>query len=364
MIINNPFYDAFGLDIGDSTIKLVRLEKKWWPRRGIYFDIDDIRQISLPPGCIASGEILQPELAREKIDLLLGRHKEAPAIKTPWVVADLPVAKTFLKLIEIGVSETEISDEIVKFEATKHLPMDIKEMDIDWQIIPNKEISSGTTPILIGAVPKKIVTSYTELLESVGLSILALEIEDISIARAMVTATKTYEGEARAILDLGGSRSSMIIYDKGSIQFSSLINFSGDLIDSAIMQRLKIERPAASDLKENRGLNYVDQYPEYLKLMTEMSEKLVENIFQIILFHQEHFSKPNPITHITMSGGLSAMSNLDKFLTDKLKIEATPGNAWKNIFNENINQDRKSGLGLVSAVGLAIRAAAWPINGK
>ncbi len=364
MIINNPFQNAFGLDIGDSSIKLVRLEKKWWPGRGLFFEIDDIRQISLPPGCITQGEITQIELVREKINFLLGRHKDAPAIKSPWVVADLPVAKTFLKLIRINVAQSEISDETVKFEAAKHLPMDIKDVYIDWQQIVDKSATSGSTAILIGAVPKKIVNTYTELLQSLGLSPLALEIEDISIARAMITATKTYDGEARAILDLGGSRSSLIIYDKGSIQFSSLINFSGDLIDTAIMQKLNITKEEAYELKNAHGLNYIDQYPEYLKLMTEMSEKLVEDIYQIMLFYRDHFYKSNPITHITMSGGLSSMLNLDKFLTDKIKIESAPGNAWKNLFNENISQDRKSGLALSSAIGLAIRAAAWPIDGN
>lgn len=364
MIISNPFSNAFGLDIGDSSIKLVRLEKKWRPGRGVFFEIDDIRQISLPPGSINAGEIMQTELVKEKIKILLGRHQGAPAIKTPWVVADLPVAKTFLKLIRIGVAPSEINDEIVKFEATKHLPVDIAEVNIDWQIIPEKEAQTGSTAILFGAVPKGIVESYTEILRSAGLYILALEIEDISIARAMITATKSYENEARAILDLGGSRSSLIIYDKGSIQFSSLINFSGDLIDTAIMQRLRIERLMASELKNNRGLSYVDQYPGYLELMTELSEKLAENIYQILLFYRDHFFKPNPVTHITMSGGMSVMLNLDKFLTDKLNIEAAPGNAWKNILNDNVGQNHKNGLALASAIGLAIRAAAWPIDGK
>ena len=191
---------------------------------------------------------------------------------------------------------------------------------------------------------------------------LALEVEDLSVARSLITANKTYENEARAILDLGGSQSSMIIYDKGSIQFSALIPFSGDLIDTALTQRLNIERVKATQLKNDNGLNFVNEYPDYLKVMTEMSEKLVENIYQKILFYRDHFYKPNPITHITMSGGLSSMTNLDKFLTDKLQTETRPGNVWKNLFNDNLGEDRNSGLSLAAAIGLAIRAASWPIE--
>jgi type IV pilus assembly protein PilM len=362
MLINNPFNGAFGLDIGDTTIKLLRLKKHWRPRHGIYFDIKDIRQINLPAGSIESGEILQPELVKEKLKVLLGKHARSPAIKTPWVVANLPVAKSFLKLIRVNASEEEVDDQAVRFEASKHLPMDMKDMDVDWQIIKKGDSAVGVTSILVGAAPKAITNSYCELLESIGLAPLALEVEDLSVARSLITANKTYENEARAILDLGGSQSSMIIYDKGSIQFSALIPFSGDLIDTALTQRLNIERAEATQLKNANGLNFVNEYPDYLKVMTEMSEKLVENIYQKILFYRDHFSKPNPITHITMSGGLSSMINLDKFLTDKLQTETCPGNVWKNLFNENIGEDRSSGLVLASAIGLAIRAASWPIE--
>jgi type IV pilus assembly protein PilM len=360
MLINNPFAGAFGLDIGDSSIKLVRLEKIRHPNLSTYYEVSDIRQIALPPGCVASGEILQSELVREKIRLLLSHQKGISAIKSPWVVADLPVTKSFLKLIRVNATANDVRDEIVRFEASKHLPLDMSDMVVDWQIIEDHETPTGTTPILIGAAPKKLVTAYYDLLVASGLTPLAIEIEDLSIARALITANKDYEGQARAILDLGGSRASLIIFDKGSIQFSSLINFSGDYIDTALIQRLKIDRTVAEELKNNYGLNYVDEYPEYLKIMTELTEKLVENIYQISLFYRDHFYKPNPITHITMSGGLSNMINLDRFLADKLQTETAPGNVWKNLHNNHLEQEGSTGLALASAIGLALRAADWP----
>ena len=134
------------------------------------------------------------------------------------------------------------------------------------------------------------------------------------------------------------------------------------MIDTALTQRLNIDRAMATKLKNENGLNFVNEYPDYLKVMTEMADKLVENIYQKILFYRDHFYKPNPITHITMSGGLSAMYNLDKFLTDKLKTETRPGHVWKNLFNDGIEDDQRTSLALASAIGLAIRAASWPIE--
>lgn len=357
--LKNPFSGAFGLHLCDSVIKLVRLEQKWHPKNGTYFAVKDLRKTPLPVGCIANGEIQQKELLSQKIKLLLSKDGYKKAIHSPWVVANLPVSKTFLKLIRINSQAEMITTEAVQFEAAKHLPFESKEVAIDWQIIADdkKNDSNNITKVLIGAAPKNIVDSYLSALEEAGLCPLALEIEDLSIARTMITSAKTYQNEARAILDLGSSRSSLIIYDKGSIQFSSLINTCGDLIDTALALRLKINRETVIKLKNKNGLTYDLEYPLYLKVVSDAIENLIEEIKNILLFYKNHFLNPNPITHITMSGGLSAMKNLDKILTKKLHIDSAPGNAWKNLLNKKFGEDdRFKGLPLATAIGLALRA--------
>lgn len=362
MIINNPFKGAFGIDIGDSSIKIVQLIKKWRPSGRTRYNISDIRQISLPEGAISFGEILQPDIVIKKLQQLLGTNAKIPPLKCPWVAASLPVTKSFLKLIETPVSEDKLNDEVILQEVSKHLPWNISEIKIDWQIIRNPFPKKNESQLLIGAVPKKTIFDYSNILKSANLKPLFLEIEDLAIARAMITASKTYENEARAILDLGGSRSSLIIYDKGSIQFSSLIDFSGDYIDRILSTRLNIEPALAKELKINNGLNYINKYPEYLKIMIELAEKLTNNILQKMKFYGDHFNNTNPITHITMSGGMSIMNNLDKYLTEKINIEAAPGDIWKNLFNKKISQENKKNLAFASAIGLALRATDWPLN--
>ncbi len=188
--LHNPFSGAFGLHLCDSVIKLVRLQKKWHPKNGDYFDMVEIRKTPLPAGCIANGEIQQKELVSQKIKLLLSKEGGKKPITCPWVVVNLPVSKTFLKLIRIKSQPEMITTEAVHFEAAKHLPFDTKDVAIDWQIINDDEKPNGMTKVLIGAAPKSVVDSYLSVVEEAGLYPLALEIEDLSIARAMITAKK------------------------------------------------------------------------------------------------------------------------------------------------------------------------------
>lgn len=87
-------------------------------------------------------------------------------------------------------------------------------------------------------------------------------------------------------------------------------------------------------------------------------ENFTREISNALSFYKEHFSAPNPVTHITMCGGGSNLKNLDGLLARKLKISARPGNAWKNLFNPKYGDaDRIRGLSWASAIGMSLRAA-------
>jgi len=361
MFLRNPFIGAFGLDIGDLSIKLIQLKRKHPPGKPVEYIIKEMRSIALPPGYIVNGEIQQPEMVRKKILQLLGKEgKKYPPIKTPWVVADLPEPQTFLKTIAIETEPDNLTEEDVTYQARKHLPFDLNEAYIDWQIV-NKEKNEQISKIIIGAVPKVIADSYTYLLESANLQPIALEIEAVAIARSLITANKDYIGEARAILDLGATRSSLVIYDHDTIQFSSNINFSGELITTALTQKLEIDYDVAEKLKIDNGLKYIKEKPNYLKILTALTDNLIKELKIAINFYEAHFPNPNPITRITLTGGVANLSGLASTLSRKLKISAHPGNTWKNLSNKPIDEKfKKIGMTYSSAVGLALRAAQKP----
>lgn len=363
MFLRNPFAGAFGLDIGDLSLKLMRLQKKVGGfGRPDSYTVKTMRVLEMPPGIIVNGEIQQPELVRKKLLFLLGKDKSKfEPIETPWVVANLPEPKSFLKLIEVQ-SEIEMSDkEDILYQAEKHLPFDLEDTYLDWQMI-NRDEKKQITRILIGAIPKVIADSYTYLLESVDLQPFALEVEALTLARALITAGKEYHNEARAILDLGATRSCLIIYDHNTLQFSMNIDFSGELINTALTQELKMEYADAENMKIKQGLSQVKGSPRYLTVLTRLTTKLSDDIKRAMDFYREHFPNPNPITHITMAGGVANLTNLDDFLSRKLKISTHPGNAWKNLLpNEAItNEKRAHGLVVASVIGLALRAVQKP----
>lgn len=361
-MFTNPFPQAFGLDIGDLSLKLVQLNNisnRW---SGPRYQARAVRSLHLPYGLIVNGELQRPEQVRHYIKKLLqGNGKTQKSVKSPWVVAGLPETQSFIKLIIIDKPEDEIIEDDIVFEAKKHIPFTEKDKYyMDWYALPPTETIKNKTRVLIGAIPKLIADSYTYLLESLGLGVVGLEIEALSIARSMVTASKVYTNEARALLDTGATRSSLIIYDNDSIQFSTSLAYSGELLTTAIAQPENISYEEAERIKRESGLAYTKNKKAYAALM-KVTDQLVTDIQKSIQFYYTHFSAGNKITHITMCGGVANMKKLSDVLTLKLKIECAPGQVWKNLGiawkKVYPGASESESLTYATAIGLALRAA-------
>ncbi len=360
----NPFPNAFGLDIGDRSIKAVQLTNVSMRHRSPTFQLTSALSIELPKGLIENGELMKPEDVRKCIIELLNKKKgrqtkKTKSIRSPWVVANLPETQGFIKLISLEKNIADITAEDVINEAEKHVPFEPNQYYLDWEIIPQPRMAITTiSHILLAAIPKRIADSYTYLLESIGLGVMALEIESLALTRAMITSKKEYTDEARLLLDIGAARTSCIVFDHDMIQFSATIPYAGNILDADIATALKISEEKAEKQKIHYGLDIRHQNKITFTILQKGTDTLIQHIKQAIDFYYSHFSNPNRITHITMSGGGSNLKLLNTILTETLGIECAPGHEWKNLgegIPDDIDEDVSRGF--ATAIGLALRAA-------
>lgn len=356
----NPFPHAIGIDIGDLSIKVVELSNISQRMRRPAYELVTARSTQLPHGLVINGILERPETIRKYLSHLLQKNSpDEKAIKTPWAVVSLPDNQGFIKLIQIDKEPNDIIEEDILIASKKHVPFQEDDYYLDWQIMPGTENDNGYTNILIGSIHKKVADMYTYLIESLGMAVIALEIGALASSRTMITANKDYANEARAILDLGATRSNLIIFDHGHIQFNSSLAYSGEMLTTAISQKLHISYDEAEMKKKTYGLEY--QKSKSWPILAEFTEQLVEQTQRTIDFYYSHFPNANKINHITMCGGASALKNLDKIISLKLKISAKPGNVWKNLSSPKpVDMEERKSLRFAKAVGLALRAADNP----
>ncbi|TSC96081.1 MAG: type IV pilus assembly protein PilM [Parcubacteria group bacterium Athens1014_10] len=349
MFLSSPF--PFGLDISDFSIKAVSLKERHLAKNKELV-LSAFGQIAVPEGYFNKGEIKEFEKIAGLIKKLL-KNLAKGKIATPYVISVLPESKTFIKLIETPFIEDENILETIKSEIGRDIPVSLEESYLDWQII-SKDSKKNTFKILIAVAPKKMVDDYTLLLKKAGLKPLAFEIESVAIARCLINSKKIDCEQPLAIIDLGASRGSIIVFDEETIQLTSTISVSGQEISAALSSKLKISMPEAEKIKIVCGLNAEKCKKTIDEILEPAIEKLVKKTQEIINFYQNQTNKK--INKILLCGGASNLKGLELFLSKKLKIETKKGNLLANLCLENPPISPDDFLSYATAIGLSLRA--------
>ena len=352
-----------GLDISNLSLKLVQLKKS-----GKKITLSSYNSIKLDEEVLDDGEILDMDKAVNGIKELF-RTVKGKKTNSKEVVACLPETKTFIKLIEIDKSEVNnkkeektILDEIIRNEAQKHIPFDLKDLYYDWQIIKDQE---NVQKVLFGAVPKDIVDNYHKLINSAGLIPIAFEIEPISIIHSLFMENQENpEDEAVGIIDLGASRSSFILYDHGTIQFSLSIPISGNLITSLLQDSLQISYEQAEKAKIICGLDSKLCKGALKEILFKILFQLVNKTIESINFYYDHFSNCNKVSKIIICGGMANLKNLTGFLEKNLNVKVEIANPWVNLSSviDKKLLENEMGLRFTTAIGLSLREIKLEFN--
>ncbi|PJB16917.1 hypothetical protein CO116_01675, partial [Candidatus Falkowbacteria bacterium CG_4_9_14_3_um_filter_38_19] len=233
--------EAFGLDISDLSLKIIKLKKK----RGIS-SLASFGEAEIKPGIIKGGEIKDEEklaqIIREAIKKVRGEK-----LKTRYVVVSLPEEKAFLQVIQMPKVPEEDLRSAVIYEAENYIPTPIEEVYLDYQIVPPVYDHLDHLDVLIAALPKKTVEPYLSALKLAGLQPKVLEIESLAIARALIKDGITTQ--PILLIDLGATRTSFIIFSGKSLKFTTSIPVSSTNFSEIISKNLGVTLAEAERLK-------------------------------------------------------------------------------------------------------------------
>lgn len=357
--------EAFGLDISDLSLKIVKLKKK---RKII--NLDCFFTTQLPEEIIEGGEIKDED---KLIDLIKQVIKKMgwKKLKTKYVVASLPEEKSFLQVIQMPPMLEEDLKSAIRFEAENYIPLPVDQVYLDFQVISSPRPDSKKQEVLIAALPKKIVDPYLSVLKKSGLEPIAFEVESQAISRALINQEKV--NYPVLIVDLGATRTSFIFYFSGFVRFTSSIPISGNNFTEIIAKNLKISWEKAEELKKMQGLGEkieIEFKAETVKVKKERGGlfeilipplvDLVQQIKHCLDFYETHISssffssEQKQIKKIILCGGGANLKGLLEFLNLELKIPVELGSPWVNI-SEKALLGLEDSLKLTCAIGLALR---------
>ena len=350
MFNTNQFKNSFGLDISDLVLRVVQLK-----RRGQKIQLTSLNEQLVPQGYITEGEIMSPKRVIDLLQNLISTCR-GEKIKSPYVIAAIPERKTFIKLIQMPKMDVNRLSEAIKWESIQHIPMAMDEIYLDWQII-DQGAQNDKINVLIAAAPRGLIDSYTQILEKAGLIPLALELESVAISRSIINEKESAKDYCQLIIDLGGSRTNLIIYDQGTVQFTSSIPFSGSKLTEIIANKLGFKITDAEKAKVICGLDPKKGKGIIRKTLLPSIQELITKIEEVINFYKDHFAQTKDCRKIVLSGGGAQLKNLDSEISEAIKIPVEKANPQVNIsLGKKVKfMPKEKYPSFTTAIGLSLR---------
>lgn len=342
----------FGLDISDHSIEAVLLDRSW---KNIH--VAAYARTLVRAEAVKNGIIKKPDVLATAIRSLLASAKPRP-IKTPYCVLSIPDAQVFTSVFKFpaGLRRGEIM-QTIPYKAEEVIPFKSSEIYFDFKTIT---LTEGTQEIFYVAVPKAVVDSYIQLLASIGLVPVALDIESVSLARvllspeALAPAGQKKEPAAVLLADIGARTTNLNIFDRHGIRQSNTTTIAGNRFTKALMTALSIKEKAANELKAKVGVDLKqEKQPAVAVLQKELARLVTEMQKTITFFKTEN---QRSVSAVVLAGGSSLMPGISGYLSQKLGLPVTVGNPFGRVVDPvKLVPLKKNAILFANVMGLGSR---------
>ena len=336
-----------GVDISDRSVKMVRLRHKKDAHDLVGACLQEI-----PEDVINDGVIQDKDGMREILKELFAACK-VPLNTKDQVVASVPEAQSFLRVVDLPrIPEDEIG-EAVQWEVAQHIPFGLENVYIDWQTLGGgHRAASGHQEILVGAAQRKVVDSLFSVLSGMRLDVAALELESQALVRTLVS-PELREKQGILLIDLGGASTNVVIHDHGAIRFTASLERGSDRMRQMLSQEeLEGLREHAQEMTAQNRANVEAK-------LRGLYEELVVEVNGVVEFYNS-IDVQHKVREIILTGGGSSWPGLPAvFLRMFEQVHIQQGNPWATILSRQQSlhspMSQSDSVRYTTAIGLALR---------
>lgn len=341
-LFNSSPKTLLGIDIGDSSIKVVELQKKGKVIHLLNYGFsEDLSQTKLTS--TDDLDYLAQAISQVKKDVgIIGNRASV----------SLPSFAVFSAVINLdSVNTKNIADQVSE-EAKKVIPLPLSEMVLDWKVIPAGPSGGGTKIFLTGS-PKKLIKRYITAFQKAKIELVSLETETFSVVRSLLG----NDPATVMLVDLGANSTDICIVKESIPYLNRSLNVSGATINEAIAKQTNVNTNQAERFKVDLAAVKDWQNTEIPAVILKAVEPIVTEIkYMLELFQGSHAQK---VEKIILTGGGSMLVNLASYLENSLNLQVVIGNPWFRVSTPPELQPVLANVGpkLAVAVGLALREA-------
>ena len=345
---------GYGIDIGEHSIKLVKLTKGKECIR-----LAAVRTVRSKITSSDNSEKREEKAAnaiRELVDSIKIEESATVTVATPGLSA-------FIRYIKLPPVTSKRLQQIIGYEAQQQVPFPLNEVTWDYQLL---EMAGQTeTSVVLVAIKSDVVTNLLGTIKSLNIEPSVIEYRPLGLYNCVNFNKEIEPDRITVIIDIGARATDMTIEREGQPCWTRSARIgSGDITES-IKKALNIGFEEAERLKIEKGEVYLNEDDEnsadeessriWHAINPNISEIITELQRSVSYFHSQ--LEGGKIDRILLTGGGSKLRNFRSLIGQQLNAEVEMLDPFENIAYENeILGGNEFKPELSVAVGLALRS--------
>ena len=341
---------ALGLDIGSSSVKLVHLKEG---KRG--YQLLAWGEAPLPPEAVVDNQLMNSAAIVEAIRELVAQQK----VKVKDVAIGVRGHSVIIKRISMPFMSQEDLDESIQWEAEQYIPFDVKDVNIDTQILTPQADAAGQMDVLLVAAKKDMINDFTSVCAEAGLTVTVVDVDAFSVQNAFEASYPQAPGQPVVLINVGAAVTNINIVANGLATFTRDITVGGNAFTEEIQKQLNISAEEAEALKVGgQGESDAVVPQEVERVIQGVADQMGGEIQRSLDFHAAT-SPDSHVTRVYLSGGTSRIPALFKVIEQRAGVPVEVMNPFKNIEVDNRKFDpaviMNAAPAAAVAIGLALR---------
>jgi type IV pilus assembly protein PilM len=339
-----------GLDVGSSSIKMVKLEGKMNS-----LNLVGLGYENLPDNTIVDGQIMELNTVSEVIQNVCTNHQ----INCTQVVTGVSGHSVIIKNIVLPPMSREELEESIDWHAEEHIPYDLADVSLDYQVTSE---NADATTVLIAACKRERIDNLKQAIQLSGRQPVVIDVDTFALQNCYEINYQPDDSQVVTLLNIGASTMNVNIVKGTRSLFTRDITVGGSQFTDVLQRNLGLSFQEAEAVK--RGVfdaaeNIEEKAIEPLmNNVTEMVAMEIQKTFDFYRATNEEGENVQ-VQKILISGGGSKLTGLAEDLSARLELPVEVLDPFRSIKvdTRKFDPDYLSEImpEMAVAVGLAVR---------
>src|ERR671921_277950 len=337
-----------GLDIGSSSVKAVELAGKPGALSLVNLGFE-----GLQPDTVVDGQIMELNDVSGVISDIFREHQ----IKTDRVAAGVSGSSVIVKNIIVPQMTREELEESIDWHAEEHIPFDIGDVSLDYQIVGS---GADSLHVLMAACRRDFIANIRQAIQLAGKQPAVIDVDAFALQNCYEVNYEPPDELIVALLNVGASTMNINIVKGVRSVFTRDVSVGGNQYTSLLQKELGLTYEQAEQVKRGGEAPANVQAEEIEAALESGSDMLALEISKTFDFYRATADDSDgSVQKILISGGGSKLRGLPEFLSNRFEMPVERLDPFRQIKFDARRFDpdymREVVPEMAVAVGLALR---------